>query len=34
MSWHKTLILAGVSLVVSALTTGSLAFIVDHLLWE
>jgi hypothetical protein len=34
MSWQKTLILAGVSLVLSAVVTGLVAFIADHILWE
>jgi hypothetical protein len=32
MSWQKTLILAGVSLVLSAIVTGLVALIADHIL--
>jgi hypothetical protein len=32
MSWQKTLILASVSLVLSAIVTGLVAFIADHIL--
>jgi hypothetical protein len=34
MSWQKTLMLAGVSLLLSAVATGSIAFIAGHILWE
>jgi hypothetical protein len=30
MSWQETLVLAGVSLVLSAVVTGLVAFIADH----
>jgi hypothetical protein len=33
MSWQKTMMLAGVSLLLSAIVTGLVAFIVDHMLW-
>jgi hypothetical protein len=34
MSWQKTLILAAVSLLLSAFVTGLIAFIADHILWR
>jgi hypothetical protein len=34
MSWQKTMLLAGVSLLLSAILTGLVAFIGDHILWR
>jgi hypothetical protein len=31
MSWQQTLVLAGASLVLSAIVTGLVAFITDHI---
>jgi hypothetical protein len=32
-SWQETLVLAGVSLVLSAVVMGFVAFIADHIVW-
>jgi hypothetical protein len=34
MPWWKTVILAIIAVLLSAVVTGSVAFILDHLLWE
>jgi hypothetical protein len=34
MPWWKTVILAIIAVLFSAVITGSVAFILDHLLWE
>jgi hypothetical protein len=34
MPWWKTVILATIAVLLSAVFTGSVAFILDHLLWE
>jgi hypothetical protein len=34
MPWWKTVILATIAMLLSAVFTGSVAFILDHLLWE
>jgi hypothetical protein len=34
MPWGKTVILAIIAVLFSAVVTGSVAFILDHLLWE
>jgi ABC-type spermidine/putrescine transport system permease subunit II len=34
MSWQRTLILAAVSLLLSTIVTGLVAFIVNHMLWD
>jgi hypothetical protein len=34
MPWWKTVMLATIAVLLSAVATGSVAFIVDHLLWE
>jgi hypothetical protein len=32
--WWQTIMLAAIAVMLSAIATGSLAFIVDHILWE
>jgi hypothetical protein len=34
MSWQNTLVLAAISLLLAAVGTGLVVFIVDHMLWE
>ena len=34
MPWWKTVILATIAVLLSAVFTGSVAFILDHLLWD
>jgi hypothetical protein len=32
--WWQTIMLAAIAMLLSAIATGSLAFVVDHILWE
>jgi hypothetical protein len=34
MPWWKTVMLAAIAALLSAVVTGSPAFVIDHLLWE
>jgi hypothetical protein len=34
MPWWQAMLLLALSVLVSAVVTGSIAFIVDHILWE
>jgi hypothetical protein len=34
MPWWKTIMLAAIAVVLSAIATGILAYVLDHILWE